>query len=33
MEFSRLDQHIRDIYKEIFMTKIIYMGITNSHVN
>ena len=33
IEFSRLDQYIRQVLKETFMTKDIYLGRPGSHVN
>ena len=32
-QFSRLDQNIRQVLKETFMTKGIYMGRSSSHIN
>ena len=32
-EFSKLDQHIRGAFKEIFMAKGIYLGTPNGHIN
>lgn len=32
-EFSRLDQNIRQIFKETFIIKRIYMGKPSDHVN
>ena len=33
MEFSKLDQHIKDAFKEIFIVKKIYMGRPSGYIN
>lgn len=32
-EFSKLDQYIRGLFKDIFIAKKIYIGKPSSHVN
>lgn len=33
IEFSKLDQNVRQVFKKTFMTKRIYISRLNSHVN
>ena len=33
MEFSKLDQHIRNALKKTFLAKKIYIGIPNGYIN
>lgn len=33
MKLSKLDQHIKKVFKEIFIAKKIYINISNNHIN